>query len=54
MNRLSEDAVQSLQIWAERGPTHAQVDRLEATPCPIEALFGFTIRSADSFPPSAS
>ena len=40
----SEDAVQSLQTWAERGPTHAQVTGLEAMLCPLEDLSGFTTR----------
>lgn len=36
------DAVQALIDWAHQGPPHAQVERVEVSDAPAEALVGFT------------
>ncbi len=42
-----ETLVEALQSWAEKGPTYARVDRVQAKPCQIESLTDFIERETD-------
>ncbi len=40
----TEDAVDRLVIWCQRGPLSAQVSGIELQPMGLEAFFGFDVR----------
>lgn len=42
-----ESLVDALQDWAGKGPPHARVEKLQANPCQIEDVTGFTARETD-------